>query len=251
MNCFIKYILSVIIFLNIAISYDLSNFEVNLGYNIATKDFDKYSDDGFSARFCYSRNINKYFRWQLSFQYINFYTHNWNDNLSLDSGLPGPSIYVTNSENGYIFQGGLRFTPERGLLKERGIFKPYLGFNAGFAHFNEVTTYQDPDCSWFFSSCDDGYFNLDDINHYETKFIYSIEMGINFNFPKSDNWGLDFGVRYNMLPNSNSFDDYSSECIDQLNGECLQWSDPVSTFADKVDADYYTYYIGFSKSIPY
>ena len=68
----------------------------------------------------------------------------------MSSGLDGPTIKVTNSESGYIFQGGLRFIPELGLFQDKGIFKPYTGVGIGFGHFNEITEYEDPDIGWFY-----------------------------------------------------------------------------------------------------
>ena len=78
--------------------------EIDIGYNRANGEFDKYNDDGFSIRFTYSNNINssEFFRWQASFQYISFYSDTWADCLSLGSGDCGPSIDVTNSENGDV-----------------------------------------------------------------------------------------------------------------------------------------------------
>ena len=107
--------------------------EIDIGYNRANGEFDKYNDDGFSIRFTYSNNINssEFFRWQASFQYISFYSDTWADCLSLGSGDCGPSIDVTNSENGYTIQGGLRFTPEKGLFGEKSLFKPYATLNVG------------------------------------------------------------------------------------------------------------------------
>ena len=61
--------------------------------------------------------------------------------LKMSSGLDGPTIKVTNSESGYIFQGGLRFIPELGLFQDKGIFKPYTGVGIGFGHFNEITEF--------------------------------------------------------------------------------------------------------------
>ena len=102
----------------------------------------------------------------------------------MGSGNDGPEIDVTNSENGYILQGGLRFTPELGLFKDKGIFKPYIATLIGLGYFNETTVYEDPDnWEWPMGNDDDGW-QLDDIEHQQFNFIYSIEFGSNLNFQK-------------------------------------------------------------------
>jgi len=158
----------------------------------------------------------------------------------MSSGRDGPSIEVTNSEDGYIFQGGLRFIPELGLFQNKGIFKPYTGLGVGFGYFNEITTYEDPDAGWF--DDEDDYFSLDDIEHHQTNFIYSLEFGANFIFPKTKGIGLDFGVRYNMAPKIKSVNIYEAE--DSNNDGTIDGG--VKKFGDKINADYYIYYIGVS-----
>ena len=57
-------------------SIDEGSIEIDLGYNKATNNFEKYNDNGFSLRCTFSNSINKsdFFRWQASFQYISFYS---------------------------------------------------------------------------------------------------------------------------------------------------------------------------------
>ena len=95
------------------------------------------------------------------------------------SGDDGPSIKVTNAEDGYIFQGGLKFIPELGLFQNKGIFKPYATLGLGFGYFLEYTKYEDPDnyCDlWSWLQCgEEGGLRLDDIEQDEFNFIYSIK----------------------------------------------------------------------------
>ena len=216
--------------------------EVNLGYNRANGEFDKYSDDGFSIRFTYSNNIKNsdFFRWQASFQYISFYSDTWADCLSLGSGDCGPTIDITNSEDGYTLQGGLRFTPEKGLFGQKSLFKPYVSFNVGGIYLQEKTRYYDPDNNWQSWLNNNGYsfFNLDDIEDYRINFIYSIEFGYNFSFPKSKGYALDVGMRYNMIPEIEKIEQYINE-DDTIEADVLN-------FGNKIDADYMTFYIGVS-----
>lgn len=222
--------------------------EIDIGYNRANGEFDKYNDDGLSIRFTYSKNFknSNFLRWQASFQYISFYSDTWADCLSLGSGDCGPSIDVTNSENGYTIQGGLRFTPEKGLFGENSLFKPYATFNMGGIYLQEKTEYSDPDNFWDSwdcwlttdPQCDNNYdyFNLDDIEDYRINFIYSIEFGFNFSFPKSKGYGLDMGLRYNMIPKIKKIEQYIP-ADDNIEANVLN-------FGSKIDADYMTFYIG-------
>ena len=218
--------------------------EVNLGYNRANGEFDKYNDDGFSIRFVYSNNIknSNFLRWQASFQYISFYSDTWNDCLSLGSGDCGPTIDVTNSENGYTLQGGLRFTPEKGLFGQKSLFKPYISFNIGGIYLQEKTEYSDPDDVWGswpgWDSPQYNFFNLDDIEDYRINFIYSLEFGYNFSFPKSKGYAIDIGMRYNMIPKIEKTEQYINE-DDTIEADVLN-------FGNKIDADYMTFYIGVS-----
>ena len=121
-----KYLVSIVFLTSLIFSFDSDGyFEVDFGYNYANGAFDKYTDDGFSLRATYSNNIknSKFFRWQGSFQYISFYNDTWQDCIQLGSGNCGPTIDVTNSEDGYTIQGGLRFTPEKGLFQKKSIFQ--------------------------------------------------------------------------------------------------------------------------------
>ena len=218
--------------------------EVNFGYNRANGEFDKYNDDGFSIRFAYSNNIknSNFLRWQASFQYISFYSDTWNDCLSLGSGDCGPTIDVTNSENGYTLQGGLRFTPEKGLFGQKSLFKPYISFNIVGIYLQEKTEYSDPDDVWGswpgWDSPQYNFFNLDDIEDYRINFIYSLEFGYNFSFPKSKGYAIDIGMRYNMIPKIEKTEQYINE-DDTIEADVLN-------FGNKIDADYMTFYIGVS-----
>ena len=203
-----KYLVYILFLISTIVALDSSGYiEVDIGRNFANGEYEKYNDDGFTIRATYSNNISSsdFFRWQASGQYISFYSNTYYDEFQMASGGPGPSIKVTNSEDGYIFQGGLKFIPELGLFQDKGIFKPYATLGLGFGYFLEYTTYEDPDnycATWsWWEECDDqGGLSLDDIEQDEFNFIYSIELGANFIIPKWNNGGFDFGVRYNMSP---------------------------------------------------
>mgnify|MGYP001136839307 CR=1 FL=1 len=241
----IRIIISILLISILFPSIDDASIEVDLGYNKANQEFEKYNDNGFTIRCTLSNNIknSKFFRWQASFQYISFYSNTYNDSFQMSSGLDGPTIKVTNSESGYIFQGGLRFIPELGLFQDKGIFKPYTGVGIGFGHFNEITEYEDPDSDWF--DDEDDYFSLDDIEHQQTNFVYSIEFGANFMFSKTKQIGLDLGIRYNMAPKIISTNVLAAE--DSNSDGTIDGG--ISNLGTRINADYYTYYIGVSFSL--
>ena len=238
-----KYLLY---FLLLNISY-MQYVEFDLGGNYALAELEDYSDDGFTIRATYSNNISdsNFFRWQAAFQYISFYRNTYYDSFAMVSGLDGPEIEVTNSQNGYLLTGGLRFTPDLGLFNDRGIFKPYSSFSIGLGYFNETTKYEDPD--WF---DEEDEFSLSDIEKQQFNFIYALEFGSNFNFIKWNGYGLDLGVRYNMIPGIKSTNGtLEGNCDDQDDdGECDTGTfiGKAEALGNKIDADYITYYIGVS-----
>ena len=81
---------------------------------------------------------------------------------------------------------------------------------------------------------------LDDIEQDEFNFIYSIELGANFIIPKWNNGVFDLGVRYTMSPKMKPVNVYSYDDLD---------SQEINKFADKVNADYITIYIGGTRAI--
>ena len=235
-----KYLFSIIFLTSFIFCFDSNGyFEVDLGYNVANGEYEKYNDDGFTIRATYSNNIREsdFFRWQVSFQYISFYSHTYDDEFQMTSGNSGPTIRVTNSEDGFIFQGGLKFIPDLGLFQKKGIFKPYATLGVGLGYFLEYTKYEDPDTYSFLQNDGSSPFRLDDIEDQEFNFMYSIEFGANFLIPKWNNGGFDFGIRYNMSPKMKPITSY--EC----SGSCAD-GDIVEKFSNKINADYITVYFG-------
>ena len=227
--------------------------EVDIGRNYPTGIFDKYTDDGTSFRFSYSKSFrnNHLFKWQAGFQYISFRTDRYTDQFSMDSGNAGPPVDVTNSEDGYIGNAGVRFTAQRGL-SDKGLFRPYIGASIGIAGFRETTEWE-----WTngHSSCDDPNFiniilsimtenfSLCDSNDDEmhrtddsrTEPVFTLDLGTNIFFNTSHNVGLDMGVRYNMvtgLKKPHTVYDYDNNIHEYI--------------TKKLQADYYTLYIGVS-----
>ena len=231
---------------------DYGDLEIDIGYNYPTGDFDKYAANGISFRCNYSHPINgsKYLKWQTGAQYINFERNHYIDNFTMDSGFSGPSVNVLNSEQVFIVNGGVRFTREQGIFNS-GTIKPYFGSNLGVAFFSETTRWSwnntlcpDNFLVWLFLNdlCDDDNDNsMVDYNDSKLRLLFNLDFGLNIIFNKHKNSGLDIGVRYNVIPDLNK---YSSQYSEAENGD-----DVFSYISRSINADYYTFYIGWSYSL--
>ena len=255
-----KKILLIFLALAISIIFPSSNdgtgmIEVDIGRNYPTGIFDKYTDDGTSLRFSYSKSFkdNYLFKWQAGFQYISFRTDRYTDQFVMGSGNEGPPVNVTNSEDGYIGNAGFRFTAQKGL-SNKGLFRPYIGASVGFAAFRETTRWKWDSGYWSNNDCvNPGFVNIilsiltedfnlcDDndgmhrVNDSRTEPVFTLDLGTNIFFNTSHNVGLDIGVRYNMitgLKKPQTVYDYTNNAHEYI--------------TKKLQADYYTLYIGVS-----
>ena len=237
----------------ISFSYSLnanpdSYNEIAIGTNYPTALYDKYADQGFSFRFTHSRAFERkndltegLFKWQVGLQYISFRSYTWYDNFELENTPTGPSIQITNSEQGYVLNGGFRFTASNGL-NLNGNFRPYAGFLVGMSFFNEKTRYDwGDDCSAFDILLDvllddtdfcDNNNSSTDINDRSWSPTFTLDLGTNIFFNETQDVGMDIGVRYNMLTRLKRPED-----IYEVSGV-------YSQIADYFEADYYTFYIG-------
>ena len=226
-----------------------SSKEFNIGWNYPTGVFDKYADDGISFRYTYSKSFKKngLFKWQGGLQYLRFRRSSYNDEFQMSSGFNGPNVDVVNQEQGYIVNGGFRFTAQNGLFK-KGNFRPYIGALAGIAYFKEDTTWDweqhgtwdenDCDASWLLFiltqefDCND-YDTMYEINDSRIEPIFTLDFGFNMFFDRKHIKGLDFGIRYNMLTGLKV-----PETIHNYENSTHSY------IIDEIQADYYTIYIG-------
>ena len=247
--------------LSISIVFSNSNdgtglIEVDIGRNYPTGVFDKYTNDGTSLRFSYSKSFkgNHLFKWQAGFQYISFRKDHYTDQFSMDSGEEGPPVDVINSENGYIGNAGFRFTAQKGL-SDKGLFRPYVGASIGLAAFRETTRWEWDSGFFNSSNCTDGNFltdlvlsiltqdfNLCDDNDgmhrtddSRTEPVFTLDLGTNIFFSTAHNVGLDIGVRYNMITGLKK-----PQTVYDYNNNVHQY------ITKKMQVDYYTLYIGVS-----
>jgi len=216
--------------------------EIDVGSNYPTGLYDKYAGSGVSFRLAYSKSFknNGLFKWQFGGQYISFRKDYYQDNFSMDSGNDGPSVDVTNSEQAYMINGGLRLTATNGL-NENGNFRPYIGATAGLAFFNETSTWVWGDgCSTILNilfenyDCDNDD-SMHDVVHRYTQPVFTLDLGTNIFFKKTTNIGMDFGIRYNMVTGLKT---------PEITFE--QENQSLSNLSKKLEADYYTYYLGVS-----
>ena len=254
----LKYLLISIFYIStlFSISVDPNRYnEITFGRNYPTAIYDKYSDDGFSFKFVHSRAFDRkndlregLFRWQLGLQYISFRSNRWYDYFELGGGQ-GPSIEITNSEQGYVFNGGFRFIASNGL-DSRGYFRPYASALIGMSFFSEKTLYHwGDDCTAldFFLDiilddsdfCDNGNSETD-INDRSWSPTFTLDLGTNIYFNDIQDVGMDVGVRYNMLTR------LKTPHPDELQIENNSVVGNVSSF---LQADYYTWYIGITWTI--
>ena len=228
--------------------------EISLGKNYPTGVYDKYADSGFSARLAYSRQFKntEYFRGQFGFQYIHFNTDRSTEYFELSNGVMGPNIDLERRERALLFNAGVRYSMNKGLVKN-GYFRPYIGGYLGLANFRDATFYD-----WSDNNCDDPnligliidvFFDTEfscigdnnngnqstTVHDKMTKPFYSVEIGSNVHFPKTERSGvgLDFGIRYNMISGL----DRSDTSFDESNNE-------ISTLSRNLKANYYTLYVG-------
>ena len=127
-------------------------------------------------------------------------------------------------------------------LNRSGNFRPYIGALVGMSFFSERTVYDwGDDCSLFDIFLDIVFENTDfcnnnnsstDINDRSWSPTFTLDIGTNIFFNKSQNVGMDLGVRYNMLTSLKRPDNI------------LEVSGAVNEIADYFEADYYTLYIG-------
>ena len=232
--------------------------EITIGENHPTGLYDKYADSGLSARLAYSRQFknNEYFRGQYGLQYIHFNSDRTTTNFTLDNGDVGPTIDLTRTERALLFNAGIRFSMNDGI-SNNGYFRPYIGGYLGLANFRDATRYD-----WSNNDCDDQNFFVfivdllldtefscigdndsnqsTTVHDKKTNAFYSLEMGANIHFPKTykNGIGLDFGIRYNMIPGL----ERSNTLFDDSNNE-------ISVLSRNLEANYYTYYVGVFLSL--
>ena len=115
--------------------------EIDFGQNNPTGLYNKYASPGFSARIAYSKSFKKngLLKWQAGAQYISFRSDYWNDNVQGEN-TPLWNVDINNYEQGFIINGGLRFTANNGFSK-KGNFRPYIGVLVGYSFFSERTSY--------------------------------------------------------------------------------------------------------------
>lgn len=220
--------------------------EIDFGQNNPTGLYDKYASPGFSARIAYSKSFKKngLLKWQAGAQYISFRSDYWSDSVQGASGNSLFNVNVNNYEQGFVFNGGLRLTANNGLSK-KGNFRPYVGALVGFSFFSERTSYNwGNDCTTLdlildvvfdTDPCDNNN-NTTDIEDRSTSPTFTLDIGTNIFFKENHKFGMDFGIRYNMLTRLKRPDTELIVTTDNI----------INQISRNIEADYYTWYIGIT-----
>ena len=240
-----------------SVIYSSSSFEVDFGYQNPQGQYDKYNEPGYSIRATYSKQdeLFPYIRYDFSMQYLKFKHDYWVD-YTPNYNFP---IEYTHSEQSYGFLFGPRFMSPT----KRGAFRPYVGAKAGVFFFSE-TIKADFGYDWwdddqtilgcliweFIDSLDDEDdidCNSDMTSHTQTLDLKAylgmiLEIGANFN--PSNDWGLDLGVQYNIIPTVRPEYEYEEN---EESEEGIGVT--INKISKAINADYLTFYIGFNFNI--
>ena len=221
--------------------------EVDFGYNNPTSLYTKYADPGISFRLAYSKSFNKkgLFKWQAGVQYISFRSDYWSESVQSTEGNALFPVDINNYEQGVVVNGGFRLSANNGLSKN-GNFRPYIGTLFGFSFFSERTSYDwGNSCSiidialgiaFDTDYCDDNN-NTTEVNHRSSSPVFTLDLGTNIFFSNNHKFGMDVGIRYNMLTRLKR--PIETELYDT--DETI-----VNRISRYIEADYYTWYIGLS-----
>ncbi len=83
---------------------------------------------------------------------------------------------------------------------------------------------------------------MHDVIHRKTEPIFSLDIGTNLFFSKNHQFGVDLGIRYNMVTGLKT----PNEVFELSNSESGAIENGHASIAKKLQADYYTLYIGVS-----
>ncbi|MAV63830.1 MAG: hypothetical protein CMG00_01410 [Candidatus Marinimicrobia bacterium] len=218
--------------------------EFDIGSQTPQGSFSKYNDSGISVRMTITHvdDLFPFVRYDLSIQRLQFKNDTWLESYGALNGL----LTYENSEQAWgLFLGPRFMSPTK-----RGAFRPYAGFKVGGMFFSETLSinWEEEDDS--FMECASGtligslvdadYDCNGDTRLLSKKFLDSsfdfgalIEIGANLNF--SDNFGLDIGFQYNIIPS--------------IRPEVVLIEDSsqnagFNEISKTINADYTTFYIG-------
>ena len=237
----------------ISVLYSFNSFEIDFGYQNPQGHYDKYNDPGYSIRATFSKpdELFPYIKYDFSMQYLKFKNDYWVDYTS--SYLP---IEYNHSEQSFgILAGPRLMSPTK-----KGAFRPYVGAKVGIFFFTETINadwgydwYEDEPSLlgclfWEFLDTLDGEDDSDcdpDLSSYtqtldlEAHFGMLLEIGTNFN--PSNQWGVDFGIQYNIIPSIKPEYEYEEQ---EEEGGIINVH--INKISNIVNADYVTFYIGFN-----
>ena len=239
-----------------SVIYSSNSFEIDFGYQNPQGEYDKYNDPGYSIRATFSKTdkLFPYIKYDFSMQYPNFMNDYWVENTSIYD-IP---IEYTHSEQSF----GVLVGPRLMSPTKRGSFRPYVGAKAGLFFFSETINAEFGD-NWTNQSSSflgcvfwqfvDSLDNEDDYDCEVTSYSETLELKTHFgmlleigaNLNPSNEWGLDFGVQYNVIPTVRPQYEYE----EQDYGDEGDIAIVINKISKAINADYLTFYFGFNFNI--
>lgn len=222
------------------------------GYSTPTNIYDSYGNDGTAFKLSIEQPMTKFEKMK--------YSIGW-QNISFSENIISYNIWnglkVREGEKANLFDIGIKFTPNNGFGRKI-FFKPYVFASIGIGFFRQYTEYDYPDtyedgCNNFWNilfhiifseECDvekDYNINTETDSRMVSSFM-TIDLGTSIKLFKSDNYNIEFGIRYNMISNIQASDWSKWEEIEDQNS----FNDILEK---KINADYKSIYLGLSYSL--
>ncbi len=221
----------------------------SFGYSTPTNIYDSYGSDGFAFKLSIEQPmaISEKIKYSMGWQNISF-----SENIISYNAWNG--LIVREGEKANLFDIGIKFMPINGLGRKI-IFKPYVAASFGIGFFRQYTEYDYPDtyedeCNNFwnilfhiiFSEDCDVETNQNINTEIDSRMVspfMTVDLGTSIKLFKSDNYNIEFGIRYNMISNIQA-SDWSQ--WDQIEDQ-KSFNDILEK---KINADYKSIYLGFS-----
>ena len=211
-NIPIKGILSSI---DVGFSYP-TQLVFTFGYSTPTNLYDSYGNDGTAFKLSIEQPMIKSekIKYSIGWQNISFSENIISYNYWYD-------LIVREGAKANLFDIGIKFIPNNGFGRKI-LFKPYISASIGIGFFRQYTEYDYPDtyedgCNNFWNTlfhiifseeCDvEKDYNINtEIDSRMVSPFMTIDLGTNIKLFKSDNYNIEFGIRYNMINNIQASD---------------------------------------------
>ena len=231
--------------------HDSRSFFVSFGNSVPTNTYDDYGSNGSSFKLVYENSFKnkKHLRYAVGWHNIAYSEH------VVDYYHPDLD-QIREGERANLFDLGLKLIANDGIAN-KGFFRPYISASIGLGYFKQYTKYDGPnqivnECDNFITTlihiifdddCDlEVDYNINTvIDDRMTSSFATIDIGTSVSFNEFSPYSIEFGVRYNIV-NKVRVSDWTVEDVNvgTLNELMIR----------KLQADYKTYFIGFSWYLP-